>query len=111
VESLLRAGRMDDAQKLAAQLEASYPDRADLSLLAGRALLAQGRMRAATEACHPSVGWTRSPADAYFLLGFAALRTGELERASRAWEAFLRGCRPTARRDSRRCMHWRRCAH
>jgi tetratricopeptide (TPR) repeat protein len=90
VESLLRAGRADDAQKLAAQLEASYPDRADLSLLAGRALLAQGRMRAATEALSRSVKLDPLSADAYFLLGFAALRTGELERASRAWEAFLR---------------------
>jgi tetratricopeptide (TPR) repeat protein len=90
VDSLLRAGRMDDAQKLAAQLESSYPQRADLALLAGRTLVAQNRMRAATESFTRAVGLDPQSAEAHYLLGFAAIRTGELERASRAWEAYLR---------------------
>jgi hypothetical protein len=90
VDSLLRAGRSEDAQKLAAQLESSYPDRANLALLAGRTLLAQNRMRAATESFTRAVGLDPMSAEAHYLLGFAAIRTGELERASRAWEAYLR---------------------
>jgi tetratricopeptide (TPR) repeat protein len=90
VADLLRAGRVDDAQKLAAQLEASYPERADLALLSGRTLAAQNRMRAATESFTRAVGLDPVSAEAHYLLGFAAIRTGELERASRAWEAFLR---------------------
>jgi tetratricopeptide (TPR) repeat protein len=90
VEALLRAGRIEDAQKLARRLEASYPDRADLVLLSGRTLAAQQRMRAATESFSRAVGLDPLSADAHYLLGFAAIRTGDLERASRAWETYLR---------------------
>jgi tetratricopeptide (TPR) repeat protein len=90
VETLLRNGRIDEAQKLATQLETSYPERGDLALLAGRTLVAQNRMRAATESFSRAVGLDPLSADAHYLLGFAAIRTGELERASRAWEVFLR---------------------
>ncbi|HSJ05664.1 MAG TPA: DUF4388 domain-containing protein [Longimicrobiales bacterium] len=90
VEGMLRTGRIEDAQKLARRLEASYPDRADLVLLAGRTLVAQQRMRAATESFSRAVGLDPQSADAHYLLGFAAIRTGDLERASRAWETYLR---------------------
>jgi tetratricopeptide (TPR) repeat protein len=90
VETLLRAGRADEAQKLAAQLETSFPDRADLAVLSGRALVAQNRMRAATESFSRAVGLDPLAMDAHYLLGFAAIRTGELERATKAWETFLR---------------------
>jgi tetratricopeptide (TPR) repeat protein len=90
VEALLRTGRVEDAQKLARRLEASYPDRADLVLLSGRTLVAQQRMRAATESFSRAVGLDPLSADAHYLLGFAAIRTGDLERASRAWETYLR---------------------
>jgi tetratricopeptide (TPR) repeat protein len=90
VEALLRTGRIEDAQKLARRLEASYPDRADLVLLSGRTLVAQQRMRAATESFSRAVGLDPLSADAHYLLGFAAIRTGDLERASRAWETYLR---------------------
>lgn len=90
VELLLRQGRPDDAQKLAAQLEVSYPERAELSVLAGRTLLAQNRMRAATESFSRAVGIDPLYADAHYLLGFAAIRTGDLERATKAWETYLR---------------------
>jgi hypothetical protein len=90
VDSLLRTGRTEDAQKLAAQLEASYPERPELALLSGRTFVAQHRMRAATESFARAVGLDPGSAEAQYLLGFAAIRTGELERASRAWESFLR---------------------
>jgi tetratricopeptide (TPR) repeat protein len=90
VETLLRGGRADEAQKLAAQLETSFPDRADLALLSGRTLVAQNRMRAATESFSRAVGLDPLASDAHYLLGFAAIRTGELERATKAWETFLR---------------------
>ena len=90
VETLLNAGRAEEAQKLAAQLETSFPERADLAVLSGRALLAQNRMRAATESFSRAVGLNPLAMDAHYLLGFAAIRTGELERATKAWETFLR---------------------
>ncbi|HEX6308788.1 MAG TPA: DUF4388 domain-containing protein [Longimicrobiales bacterium] len=90
VEALLAAGRADEAQKLATQLEASYPERGDLAVVTGRTLVAQNRMRAATESFSRAVGLDPTSLDAHYLLGFAALRTGELERATKAWEMFLR---------------------
>jgi cytochrome c-type biogenesis protein CcmH/NrfG len=36
------------------------------------------------------VGLDPLSSDAHYLLGFAAIRTGELERATKAWETFLR---------------------
>ncbi|MGH7447360.1 MAG: DUF4388 domain-containing protein [Longimicrobiales bacterium] len=90
VEALLTGGRVDEAQKLAAQLEISFPERADLAVLSGRALVAQNRMRAATESFSRAVGLDPLSMDAHYLLGFAAIRTGELERATKAWETFLR---------------------
>jgi len=90
VEALLASGRADEAQKLATQLETSYPERVDLVVLTGRALVAQNRMRAATESFSRAVGLDPTSLDAHYLLGFAALRTGELDRATKAWETFLR---------------------
>jgi tetratricopeptide (TPR) repeat protein len=90
VESLLRDSRADDAHKLASQLEGTYPERAELSVLAGRTLIAQNRMRAATESFARATGIDPLYADAHYLLGFAAVRTGELERATKAWETYLR---------------------
>jgi tetratricopeptide (TPR) repeat protein len=90
VETLLMAGRAEEAQKLAAQLETSFPERADLAVLSGRALVAQNRMRAATESFSRAVGLDPLATEAHYLLGFAAIRTGELERATKAWETFLR---------------------
>jgi tetratricopeptide (TPR) repeat protein len=90
VEGLLTSGRAEEAQKLATQLETSYPERADLAVLTGRALVAQNRMRAATESFSRAVGLDPMSMDAHYLLGFAAIRIGELERATKAWEVFLR---------------------
>lgn len=90
VERMLQAGRVDEAQKLAGQLETSYPERAELVLLAGKTLVAQQRMRAATESFSRAVGLDPLSAEAHYMLGFAAIRTGDLERANRALETYLR---------------------
>ena len=79
VDELIRSGRPDEAQKLAAELESSCPDRVELAILAGRALLAQNRMRAAAEAFARAVALDPLSAEAHYRLGFAAIRTGELE--------------------------------
>lgn len=90
VETLLDTGKPGEAQKLAAQLETSYPERAELAVLSGRTLVAQNRMRAATESFTRAVGLDPLSTEAHYLLGFAAVRTGELERATKAWETYLR---------------------
>ncbi|NJD09233.1 MAG: DUF4388 domain-containing protein [Gemmatimonadetes bacterium] len=89
VETLLRSGQVDEAQKLAADLEGSYPERVELAILAGRALLAQHRVRAAAEAFGRAVALDPLSPEAHYRLGFAAIRTGELERAARAWDNFV----------------------
>jgi tetratricopeptide (TPR) repeat protein len=90
VDTLLRENKLEEAQKLASQLETSYPERAELAVLSGRTLVAQNRMRAATESFSRAVGLDPLSAQAHYLLGFAAIRIGELERATKAWETFLR---------------------
>lgn len=89
VEQLLHAGRADEAQKLAANLETAYPERVELALLAGRTLLAQNRMRAATEAFARAVSLDPTSPEAHYRLGFSAIRTGELDRATQAWDRFV----------------------
>lgn len=90
VEQLLAAGEADEAARRAADLESSQPDRAEIALLSGRALQAQGRMRAAAEAYARAVELDPLSADGQYRLGFAAVRTGELGRAADAWRSFLR---------------------
>ncbi len=48
------------------------------------------RMRAATDAFSRAVGLDPQSPDAHFQLGLTALRTGDLERAGKAWETYLR---------------------
>jgi cytochrome c-type biogenesis protein CcmH/NrfG len=90
VEALIGSGDLEEAARLAGELETANPERAELALLAGRTLAAQGRMRAATEAFTRAVGLDPLSADAHYHLGFAAVRTGELLRAAAAWETFVR---------------------
>jgi tetratricopeptide (TPR) repeat protein len=90
IERLLRDGKADEAHKIATDLEAAYPERAELAVLSGRTLVAQGRMRAATEAFARAVSLDPLAADAHYRLGFTAVQTGDLERAAKAWETFVR---------------------
>jgi tetratricopeptide (TPR) repeat protein len=88
-EGLLRAGRAEEADKLAAELEGAFPERVELAILAGRTLAAQQRMRAAAEAFARAAALDPLSPDAHYRLGFAAVQTGELERAARAWDSFV----------------------
>lgn len=90
VDRLLRERKLEEAEKLANELEASYPDDAELELLAGRVFAAQGRMRAATEAFTRAVALDPLLADAHYMLGYSAVRTGALDRATTAWDTYLR---------------------
>lgn len=90
VRSVLAAGDAERAAQLASELQAAFPERGDLALLSGRALAAQGRMRAATEAFDRAVTLDPLSAEAHHRLGHAALRVGDLTRAERAWANFLR---------------------
>lgn len=90
VDRLLAAGRVDEAQKLAQELEASHAARPEIALTAGRALVAQGRLRAAAEAFSRAVGLDPLSADAHYQLGHAALRTGDFDRAVKAWDTYVR---------------------
>ena len=100
VERMIDANELEEAQKLASELETAYPERVDLALLSGRALIAQKRMRAAAEAFARAVVLDPQSAPAHYHLGFTALRTGELERAAMAWDAYLRLMPNGAQRDS-----------
>ena len=90
VDRLIKESKLEEAERLANELESNYPDNAELALLAGRTFAAQGRMRAATEAFTRAVGLDPLLADAHYLLGFSAVRTGELDRAVTAWDTYLR---------------------
>ncbi len=89
VERLLLAGQAEEAARRAGELETAQPESAELALLSGRALQAQGRMRAAAEAYARAVGLDPESADAHYRLGFAAVRTGDLRRGADAWRTFL----------------------
>jgi tetratricopeptide (TPR) repeat protein len=90
VDELLAAGKLEEAHRIAAELETSHPERAELAVLAGRTLAAQNRMRAATEAFSRAVTLDPLSAEAHYRLGFCAVQTGDLERASRAWDTYIR---------------------
>jgi hypothetical protein len=90
VRRLLDAGEAEAAGRLAGELQSSFPDRAELALLEGVALTAQGRVRAATEAFVRAVGLDPLSAEAHLRLGFTAVRIGDFERAGRALESYLR---------------------
>ena len=100
VEELLRAGEVDGAQKLAANLEAAHPERSELAMLSGRTLAAQGRERAATEAFQRAVELDPLAAEGHYRLGRSALTVGDFERAAEAWSAYLTLSPQSARREA-----------
>lgn len=90
VDRLRGEGRIDEARRLARELEASYPDRAELALLTARTLAAQSRLRAAVEAFSRAAGLDPLSPDTHYQLGVTALRTGDFERAAKAWDTYVR---------------------
>ena len=73
VEQLMTGGQVDEAARRASELETAQPESCELALLSGRALQAQGRMRAAAEAYARAAGLDPQSADAHYRLGFAAV--------------------------------------
>lgn len=90
LERTLAEGDADTAERKARELQRTYPDNGALPLLAGRALAAQGRLRAAADSFDRAVGLDPLSADAHYHLGMAAVRIGDLARAAEAWRTFLR---------------------
>jgi tetratricopeptide (TPR) repeat protein len=90
VDGLLAAGKLEEAHRIASELESTHPDRAELAVLAGRTLAAQRRMRAATEAFSRAVMLDPLSSEAHYRLGFCAVQTGDLERAAKAWDTYIR---------------------
>ena len=90
ISDLLSSGQVEPARKAAADLESAHPERADLAVLSGRILAAQGRQRAAADAFARAVVLDPLSSEAHYRLGHSAARTGDFERAVRAWETFVR---------------------
>ncbi|MGH7482361.1 MAG: DUF4388 domain-containing protein [Longimicrobiales bacterium] len=86
----LDRGEAEQAVQVLTMLENAFPERVELAVLTGRALLAQGRARAATEAFDRAVGLDPLAPGSHYHLGFAAVQIGDLERAADAWEMYLR---------------------
>jgi tetratricopeptide (TPR) repeat protein len=90
LELMLADGELEAAEQQSRELQKKYPDRAELPLITGRALAAQGRLRAAAESYDRAVVLDPLSADAHYHLGLAAVRSGELGRGHEAWTTFLR---------------------
>lgn len=98
LDSLHAAGEYETVIQRLLELQLADPGRADLILLEGRALVALGRYRAATEAFARAAELDPLSAEAHDLLGLAAARTGDFDRVADAWDAFLRLSSDAARR-------------
>ena len=99
LELKLADGDVETAEKRARELQREFPDRPELPLIAGRALAAQGRLRAAAESFDRAVTLDPLSVDAHYHLGMAAVRVGDLARAVGAWRTFLRLAPPGDRRS------------
>jgi tetratricopeptide (TPR) repeat protein len=90
LELMLADGKPDQAGRAARELEKTHPERPEPTIIAGRALAAQGRVRAAMDTFEHAVALDPLCIDAHYQLGLAAARTGDHARAMRAWQTFLR---------------------
>ena len=90
LEMQLADGDLEGVERRSRALQKDYPDRVELPLLTGRALGAQGRLRAAAESFERAVALDPLSADAHYHLGLAAVKNGDLDRAREAWSTFLR---------------------
>ena len=90
LRKLIGRGEFDAAVKLAEDLAHAYPEHGVIPLLGGRAMMAQGRTRAATEAFAKAVALDPLEPEAHYHFGFAAVQTGDFGRAEHAWGNYLR---------------------
>ena len=100
VEEELDAGRLDAAERRLADFAEGYPERAEVDLLRGRLAGLRGHWGAAVEALKTAVRRDPLLASAYFHLGAASLRTGELDRAGEALATCVRLAGPDAKRGA-----------
>lgn len=90
LRDLVERGHFDAAVKLADELAHAYPEHGAIPLLAGRAMMGQGRVRAATEAFAKAVSLDPLEAETHYHFGFAAVQIGDFSRAENAWGNYLR---------------------
>ena len=90
LKRLLAKGDFDSAVKLGEELGHAYPEHGAIPLLVGRAMIGQGRLRAATEAFAKAVTLDPLEPDAHYHFGFAAVQIGDFNRAEHAWGNYLR---------------------
>lgn len=90
LKKLLGKGEFDAAVKLAEELGHAYPEHGVIPLLGGRAMLGQGRVRAATEAFAKAVALDPLEPEGHYHFGFAAVQIGDFGRAEHAWGNYLR---------------------
>jgi len=86
----LRQGKAAHAYRLVEDLLSRFSERADVHEIAGQALLKLARWREAAEAFQRATERDPLAAEAYYGLGLASLRSGELARAAEAWRTYLR---------------------
>lgn len=90
LKKLIARADFDAAVKLAEELGHAYPEHGAIPLLGGRAMMGQGRVRAATEAFAKAVALDPLEAEAHYHFGFAAAQIGDFSRAEHAWGNYLR---------------------
>lgn len=99
LERLLEDGDLAAVDQRAQDLQKRYPDRVELPLFSARTRIAQGRLKAATEALERAVALDPLSVDAHYQLGLVTARSGNLARAAEAWGNFLRLAPPGERRS------------
>ena len=90
LKRLLARGDFESAVKLGEELGHVYPEQGEIPLLVGRAMMAQGRVRAATESFARAVSLDPIEPEGHYQFGFAAVQIGDFARAEHAWGNYLR---------------------
>ncbi|MBW3629734.1 MAG: DUF4388 domain-containing protein [Gemmatimonadetes bacterium] len=90
VESELRAGRFAEAERRLAELLRANPERGELHALGGELESRRGEWRRAVEYLESAVRYDPLLGSAYYSLGMASLRVGDLSRAATALQTYLR---------------------
>lgn len=90
VGEALRGYRLEEAEREVERLAKLYPDRAEVYVLRARVAVARGEWWSARESLEWAIQTDPVCEQAYYQLGFAAARMGDLARAAQAMGAYLR---------------------